>query len=193
MEEGVVGIFFKPHGQAQPTVNDIGLMARCVMTPAVFETFREPVTAKEIQICQNNLFELYKSGERPFLWILTSTISKGLLNKLQAVEAVESWEPGVYFLPEMSHAGIIVINALPRTPATLWFRLIGKGVVQEQAIDDFLNLPLDNTHRPVVLDLLRSYKSDLETDSDLDEEEQRLLARLSSIDFGDVGQTGTCH
>jgi hypothetical protein len=65
--------------------------------------------------------------------------------------------------------------------------------VQEQAIDDFLNLPLDNTHRPVVLDLLRSYKSDLETDSDLDEEEQRLLARLSSIDFGDVGQTGTCH
>jgi hypothetical protein len=178
MEEGVVGIFFKPHGQVQPTVIDIGLMARCAMTPAVFETFREPVTAKEIQICQNNLFELYKSGERPFLWILTSTISKGLLNKLQAVEAVESWEPGVYFLPEMSHTGIIVIHALPRTPATLWFRLIGKGVVQEQAIllrrhcvnDDFLSLPLDNTHRPVILDLLRFYKSDLEAEADLDEE-----------------------
>jgi hypothetical protein len=57
MEEGVVRIFFKPHGQAQPTANDIGLMARCAMTPAVFETFREPVTAKEIQICQNNLYK----------------------------------------------------------------------------------------------------------------------------------------
>ncbi len=81
VEEGVAGIFFKPHGKTQPTLDDLGLMARCAMTPAVFETFREPVTAKEVLICQNNLFELYKSGERPFLWILTSTISKRLLNE----------------------------------------------------------------------------------------------------------------
>ncbi|NET58380.1 MAG: hypothetical protein F6K47_20160 [Symploca sp. SIO2E6] len=65
-----------------------------------------------------------------------------------------SWPKGVYHLPVHLKTGIIVINQLPKTPETLWLRLLGKGKVQGQAISELLALSKDEPLRSKALQLL---------------------------------------
>ena len=46
------------------------------------------------------------------------------------------WDNGVYFIPEGYRTAIVVIHRLPSTAETLWLRILGKGKVQQQAIDE---------------------------------------------------------
>ena len=39
-------------------------------------------------------------------------------------------------MPTHLKTGIIVIHQLPKTPETLWLRMLGKGGVQAQAIQE---------------------------------------------------------
>jgi ATP-grasp domain, R2K clade family 2 len=81
--------------------------------------------------------------ELPILWILTPTLAAPTLTGFGAINEV-SWGNGVYLLPPLQKTGIIVIHQLPAIPATLWFRLLGKGKVQQQAISEVAALPVDS-------------------------------------------------
>lgn len=41
----------------------------------------------------------------------------------------------------MDRCGFIAVHQLPKTPETLWLRLLGKGNVQQQAIQEVMALP----------------------------------------------------
>ena len=77
--------------------------------------------------------------------------------------------------------GIIVLHQLPQTPATLWFRLLGKGKVQTTAIAEVAALPLADTYRQNALDLLGNLKVILETKESIEPEEQDLIMQLSPL------------
>jgi HigB_toxin, RelE-like toxic component of a toxin-antitoxin system len=68
------------------------------------------------------------------LWILTPTLSDRILAGMGAKLELEVWGEGVYVMPSSLKTGLVVIHQLPQTPETLWFRLLGKGKVQERAI-----------------------------------------------------------
>jgi hypothetical protein len=67
----------------------------------------------------------------------------------------------------------------PQTETTLWFRLLGRGQTQQQAIAEVLALPEDDSRRTNVLQLLVNWKIDLEQTGNPNQEEAMLMATLS--------------
>lgn len=74
---------------------------------------------------------------------------------------------------------LIAINQLPQTVETLWLRILGRGMTQQQAITELLALPVDAPHRESVLELLMSWKISLEVTGQFQREEQNLMVELS--------------
>ncbi len=192
-EAKAVDIYFQPTQQIPPD-HQIGLLARCITQPAIFEPFRNPVGVGEIQMCIAKLFEIQQELTRerkrlkqtdtaeikPQLWILTPTLAAPTLAGFGAVQDPK-WGQGVYLLPIHLQTGIIVIHQLPRTPETLWFRLMGKGTVQENAITEVANLPANSPYKGNALDLFLSLKLELESKQPIEPEERNLAMRLSAL------------
>ncbi len=188
-------VYFTPNPNEKIT-SDLGLLAQCAETATVFEPFRSSVKLPQIRGCMSKLFDLHnyliretkknkqpepKEEKLPKLWILTPTLSVDLLESLGAKSAIESWGEGVYLLSPALKTGIIVIHQLPQTPASLWFRLLGKGKVQSQAIDEVAALPPNNPYRQNALDLLGNLKVILEARAIIEPEEQNLIMQLSPL------------
>jgi flagellar biosynthesis/type III secretory pathway protein FliH len=63
----------------------------------------------------------------------------------------------------------------------LWLRLLGKGRVQQRAIEELEALPQNNPLRDKAIDLLLSLKTQIEIRQNPDEEDRELLMNLSPI------------
>ena len=74
---------------------------------------------------------------------------------------------------------IVSINQLPLTEDTLWLRLLGKGLTQEQAISEVLASPKGDPQRDRILRLLASWKITLEINDPADDAERGVLMALS--------------
>ena len=119
--------------------------------------------------------------EVPQLWILTPTASAGILAGFRATLDEGNWLRGIYFLAPYLRTAIVVIHQLPRTPETLWLRILGRGRVQQQAIDELDALPADNAFRANALELLFNLRTNLEVSENIEEEERELIMRLSPL------------
>ncbi len=118
-EAKAVDIYFQP-SKPLPHDHNIGLLARCITQPALFEPFRNPVGVGEIQMCIAKLFEIQQelirerkrlkqpdlAEVKPHLWILTPTLAAPTLAGFGAVDRVENWGQGVYLLPVHFQTGI---------------------------------------------------------------------------------------
>jgi hypothetical protein len=191
-EPRFVDIWFAPF--QQPTVNPqtLGVLGRIATTPCLLEPFRNQPTFTEVRNCLLKLFLLQADFQRkakrvgdtipeaelPQLWILAPSASDNLVNIFRAIPD-ESWLEGIYFLAEGLKAAIIAINKLPRTPETLWLRVLGRDATQQQAIEEVIALPVDNPQRSAVLKLLSTWKINIEISGEIGEEERRLLMTLS--------------
>jgi hypothetical protein len=156
-----VDVYFIPSGNNLDRA-DLGLLGKCATAPVVIEPFRNSVSVPDIRACMSKLYDLHakiyreakrkkqpepKDDELPMLWILTpvllrlhgretrpkrtATLSDNLLMSLGANLDAKQGE-GVYLLPSAQKTGIIVIHRLPKTPETLWFRILGKDGVQKK-------------------------------------------------------------
>ena len=118
------------------------------------------------------------------LWILTPTLSEQILDSFEA-KLRENWLKGIYFLPRALATGIVVIHQLPVNSETLWLRLLGKGKVQENAIDELKALPPEHPHRDNVLELIGNLFAMLELNKNkaqpLTKEDEELIMKLSPI------------
>ncbi|WP_143162101.1 hypothetical protein [Phormidesmis priestleyi] len=81
------------------------------------------------------------------------------------------WLPGIYAIPAALRTSIVVIHQLPKTPDTLWLRLLGRGKIQQQAVEEILSLPNDDPRRFQTLNLLITWRITMRVE-DLDEEDQ---------------------
>ncbi len=91
----------------------------------------------------------------PQLWILTPTASDNLLESFRCLPSSEYEEEGMYCAGSGWKMGVIVIHKLAKTRETLWLRLLGKGRVQAQAIQELETLPEENRCRESVIKLVR--------------------------------------
>jgi hypothetical protein len=190
-----VDIYFTPSDRIS-SATDLGLLSQCVSSAAVIEPFCNSVSVPQIRACMSKLYDLHadiyreakrakqlelKDEQLPLLWILTPTLSTNILESLGAKPDLDTWGEGVYLLPAALRTGIIVLHQLPQTPATLWFRLLGKGRVQTRAIAEVAALPLVDPYRQNALDLLGNLKVILETKESIEPEEQDLIMQLSPL------------
>jgi hypothetical protein len=113
--------------------------------------------------------------------VLSPTASESIIEGFAAVGDQVNWVNGVYFLPKYLRTAIITIHKLPKTRDTLWLRILGKGRVQQQAIDELESLPEDEVLRSRALELLYSLKTTLEVSQNIDEEDRELIMRLSPL------------
>jgi Domain of unknown function (DUF4351) len=188
-------VYFTPEPNMVKT-DDLGLLAKLAASSVVFEPFRNSVKMPQIRACMSKLFDLHQAlgkeakKERqpeltedslPMLWILTPTLSAPILEGFGAKLDLERWGEGVYLMPTHFKTGIIVLHQLPKTPATLWLRILGKGRVQEQAIQEVTALPAEHPQRDNVLDLLGNLKVILEARANIEPEEQELIMQLSPL------------
>lgn len=120
-------------------------------------------------------------SELPRLWILSPTASESILDGFRTNLDEENWGIGVHFLGDYFRTAIVVIHQLPGIEETLWLRLLGKGRVQQEAIDELEALPQTNPLRSKAIDLLLNLKTTLEFNQNIDEEDRDLIMRLSPI------------
>jgi Domain of unknown function (DUF4351) len=189
-------VYFIPQSDAVVKTNNLGLLAKLAAKSVVFEPFRNSVKIPQIRACMSKLFDLHQAlgkeakkekqpelaeNNLPMLWILTPTLSAPILEGFGAKLDLENWAEGVYLMPAHLKTGIIVIHQLPKTPETLWLRILGKGRVQEQAIQEVAALPSEHPQRDNVLDLLGNLKIILEARINIEPEEQELIMQLSPL------------
>jgi hypothetical protein len=188
-----VDVWFTP-SSSDLDVRELGLLGQLIETPALFEPFRNPITANEIRTCLLKLFMVQAKWERdresrklretdlPRLWILTPTASKNLLDNARAKEA-ENGPPGAYYLGDLYKSAIIIIHQLRRTPETLWLRLLGRGTVQQQAIQELQSLPQTNRWRGNVIRLVYNLLTILATrqNQEADRDDEVLIVTLTQL------------
>jgi Domain of unknown function (DUF4351) len=190
-----VDVYFIPNPKLTP-IQELGILAECAKTAVIFEPYRNSVKVPQIRACMSKLYDLHsyllREAKRqsqselgddvlPNLWILTPTLSAPILEGLGAKLELSKWGEGVYLLSPTLKTGIIVIHQLPKTPSTLWVRLLGKARVQAQAIQEVAALPAEHPYRNNALDLLGNLKVILEARETIEPEEQELIMQLSPL------------
>ncbi len=192
-----IDVYFVPSSQPSIDKIELGLLGRLADKTALFEPYRNAVKISEIRSCMKKVFYLISEIERedkrdniatvedelPKVWILTPTASTAILDSFNAIPDEENWGKGVYFLGESVKTAIVVIHQLPRIPETLWLRLLGKGNVQKQAINELQTLSPDNPLRAKAIGAVLSLRSILEItqNQNIDEEDRELVMALSPI------------
>ncbi|NQZ61956.1 DUF4351 domain-containing protein [Crocosphaera sp.] len=185
--------FSTAQGELPPELGLLGEMASMAGV-SLFEPYRNPVTVNEIADClqkQNTVRgQMYREalrqksrfdlGDWPKLWILTPTASKDVLGTFGAENRLEGTE-GVYYLAEGLKTAIVVLHQLPVIPETLWLRILGRGKIQKQAIDELQALPASNPIRSITLELLYNLQQNLELSTEQDQEDQELIMRLKPL------------
>jgi hypothetical protein len=188
-----IDVFFTPAGAA-PEDPTLQLFWKCATQGASFEPFRSPVREHEVRSTMGKLFDVHaemrreahrdkrkphKTKELPQLWIITPTMSQEKLEDVSAVKGGKDWVEGFYLLGKTFRTGVIVVHKLPKTPETVWFRTLGRGKVQQEAIDEIAALPKDSVYRQKVLELFVSLKVNLENSTDRDSDEMELIMSLA--------------
>jgi hypothetical protein len=189
-----IDVVFVPKNPNESVRKALGLLGKIAVTPTLVEPFRNPVTANEICQCIGKLFDFNaeynrlahredpdKKLDRPWLWILSPTLSKPILDSFGAKLELENFGSGVYLLPPGFRTALVVIHQLPRTPETLWLRLLGKATVQKNAISELKSLPDTTPFKDSVLELLSNLFAILDARQDLDSEDRELIMELSPL------------
>ncbi len=192
-----IDVYFTPTTQMPDYKNKLGLLGKMAETTALFEPFRNAVTVNEVQSCVGKLLAIKGEIERqsrrentriiqtdlPKLWILTPTGSETLLNGFRAIPDEENWGKGIYFLGEYWRTGIVVIHHLPKTPETLWLRILGRGDVQEKAIASLAAMAVDDPLRIITLELVYQLQSSLakRQSKELEQEDKGLIMAVSPL------------
>ncbi len=190
-----IDIYFVPSASPEMDKKTLGLLGRFADTKALIEPFRNAITRSEVRSCSTKLFDTCARFEReakrnntelpedslPRLWILSPTASKGFLAGFGAELDENQWGRGVHFFDQSWRGAVVVIHQLPVTPETLWLRLLGKGRVKQQAIEEVQALDINNPLRGKAIDLLANLKTTLELNQNLDQEDRDLVMQLSPI------------
>jgi hypothetical protein len=189
-----IDVLFTPFPNQTTNTELLGLLGKLATTPAIFEPFRNPASTEEICDCLLKSLEVRSALQRaakreqttkvkieiPKLWILTPTASRNIISGFSGITKPDSL-PGIYYLAKSLHAAIVVIHQLPQTQETLWLRLLGRGTVQKQAIDELAALPLNQPYVKITLELLYNLQKNLKINQSSQTEDQELIMRLAPL------------
>ena len=189
-----IDVLFSPFSPQNASLKILGLLGKIATKPAIFEPFRNPAAKEEICDCLLKLLEVRSALQReanrnktsiqnievPQLWILTPTASSTILSGFGATQKPD-WVAGVHFLPEYLRTVIVALHQLPCTQETLWLRVLGRGTVQKQAIDELAALPANHPFRKVTLELLYNLQKNLNINQQIETDDRELVMRLAPL------------
>jgi hypothetical protein len=170
-----------------------GSKAIIQQTTCLIEPYRNPPNAEEICACLLKLFIQHGERQRQarraeqaahradheLLWVIGPTLSEALLEDFRA-QPEDGWEPGIYWTGPGYRTVLVAVHRLPEGRETLWLRILGRGRVQRQAIEEVLALEEDDPLRELALRLLASWRIRTQQQEQLSAEEQEVIMNLSS-------------
>ena len=187
-------IIFRPNLDALETLRSLGTLGRMTEKICSIEAFRNPVPEWEICNCRGKLFDFMGLQRRqaiqrkqklstiqpPFLWILSPTLSKKLQTRFTAKEQT-TWGQGIYFLAPGDRTAIVAIHELPKTIDTLWLRLLGRGMVQREAVAELLALPKNHPYRQEAMKHLAILQVRLKARQNTTRDLREVMMSLSNV------------
>ncbi|MEH2191604.1 MAG: hypothetical protein V7K98_02925 [Nostoc sp.] len=196
-----IDVLFTPASPSQDRIETLGLLGRMATNSsyAIFEPFRNPVSKSEIRSCMGKLFDIHADPERqgkrnntrineeelPYLWIFTPTASVDILESFNVTVDEKNWGQGVYLLGKGLKTVIIAIHQLLSTPETLFLRILGRGKVQRQAVEELEalsdNSPFLTNIIQLVHDLIAVLSARQEKERDIDQDDRELIMKLSEM------------
>ncbi|NER08360.1 MAG: hypothetical protein F6K17_40360 [Okeania sp. SIO3C4] len=188
-------VYFIPYTQTPENLFNLGILEKIAANLCIIEPFRNSVTPREIRSCLGKLFDICAGLERevnrknqkttktdlPLLWIITPTISQAIISGVSAVNDTECNSPGIYTLGKILRTKIIAVHQLKKSGETLWLRILGRGQVQKEAIEELRNLSVENPLRFNVLELVYNLLTMLELNRGLEPEDRELIMELSPL------------
>jgi hypothetical protein len=190
-----VDVWFEPDPSPPSPLPPLGVMGRMTDTLTLFEPYRNPVSEDDLRSCLLKVLiaqsKKRRDGRRqnspiaeeqlPALWIFTPTCSERIMEMSGVREfGGEDWPRGIYFFTTpILRAGIVVIHQLPVVEETLWLRVLGRGNVQKQAVEELVELPTSNPYKENLLEILANWRQNLELRDNLTRQEQEELMSLS--------------
>ena len=194
-----IDLLFIPSPQPAQSLEKIGLLGRMATNYAIFEPFRNPVSKSEIRSCIGKLFDVHadlertakrnetriKETELPQLWIFTPTASVDILESFNGTLDETNWGKGIYFLSKGLKTVIVAIHQLPSTPETLFLRVLGRGTVQRQAVEELEALANNSPFLGDIIELVHNLIAVLSArqrqEHDIDKDDQELIMKLSEM------------
>ncbi|MBS9395496.1 MAG: hypothetical protein HEQ29_21030 [Dolichospermum sp. LBC05a] len=196
-----IDVLFTPASPFPDGIESLGLLGRMAKNSSytIFEPFRNAVSKSEIRSCMGKLFDIHADLERqnkrnntrineeelPYLWIFTPTASVDILESFNFTLDEENWGKGIYFLGKALKTVLIVIHQLPTTPETLFLRVLGRGKVQRQAVEELEALSENSQFLTNIIqlvhDLIAVLSARQEKEHDIDQDDQELIMKLSEM------------
>jgi Domain of unknown function (DUF4351) len=188
-----IDLLFIPVSEKAADREKLGLLGRIAATACIIEPYRNAPGNDDILICLMRLViqrgerqrkanrdkQKLKEDDYEMLWVVGPTISKAVLAAFGAVPS-EEWGLGMYFLGTGFRTVLVAVHQLTPTRDTLWLRILGKGKIQKQAIDEVLALPKEDPLRNLALELIASWTIRTEKLEDLSPEDRELIMNVSS-------------
>jgi hypothetical protein len=194
-----IDLLFIPSPQPAQSLEKLGLLGKMATNYAIFEPFRNPVSRSEIRSCIGKLFDVHADLERqakrnetrinetelPQLWIFTPTASVDILESFNGTLDETNWGKGIYFLSTGLKTVVVVIHQLPSTPETLFLRVLGRGKVQRQAVEELEALANNTPFLGDIIELVHNLIAVLSArqrqEHDIDQDDQELIMKLSQM------------
>jgi hypothetical protein len=194
-----IDLLFIPDPQPAQSLEKLGLLGRMATNYAIFEPFRNPVSKSEIRSCIGKLFDVHADLERqakrnetrinetelPQLWIFTPTASVDILKSFNGTLDETNWGKGIYFLSTGLKTVVVAIHQLPSTPETLFLRVLGRGKVQRQAVEELEALANNSPFLGDIIELVHNLIAVLSArqrqEHDIDQDDQELIMKLSQM------------
>ncbi|MFM6776858.1 MAG: hypothetical protein ACKPKP_07560, partial [Dolichospermum sp.] len=115
----------------------------------------------------------------------TPTVSVEILDSFNASLDEENWGKGIYFFGKGLKTVIVSIHQLPIIPQTLFLRILGRGKVQRQAVEELETLTNNNPFLADVIELVHNLIAVLSArqrqEQDIDQDDQELIMKLSQM------------
>ena len=194
-----IDLLFIPDPQPAQSLEKLGLLGRMATNYAIFEPFRNPVSRSEIRSCIGKLFDVHANLERQAkrnetrinetelaqLWIFTPTASVDILESFNGTLDETNWGKGIYFLSTGLKTVVVAIHQLPSTPETLFLRVLGRGKVQRQAVEELEALANNSPFLGDIIELVHNLIAVLSArqrqEHDIDQDDQELIMKLSQM------------
>ncbi|MFM6604347.1 MAG: hypothetical protein ACKPH9_17570, partial [Dolichospermum sp.] len=113
------------------------------------------------------------------------TVSVEILDSFNASLDEENWGKGIYFFGKGLKTVIVSIHQLPIIPQTLFLRILGRGKVQRQAVEELETLTNNNPFLADVIELVHNLIAVLSArqrqEQDIDQDDQELIMKLSQM------------
>jgi hypothetical protein len=194
-----IDVLFIPSPQPTQSLETLGILGKMVTNYAIFEPFRNAVSKSETRSCIGKLFDIHADLERQAkrnntrineaelaqLWIFTPTVSSEILEIFHGTLDETNWGKGIYFLPKGFKTVVVAIHQLPSTPETLFLRVLGKGKVQRQAVEELEALANNSPFLSDIIQLVHNLIAVLSArqrqEQDIDKDDQELIMKLSEM------------